>query len=69
MKHKALFGETVGDFLFRTLGDDNDELEEAFYELNKGQSSRFLEQGKVYELPNNPETEQTTSKQEVSRWQ
>ncbi|MDG3089140.1 hypothetical protein P7F88_25090 [Vibrio hannami] len=69
MKITALYGETVGDLLNRVLGDDNDELEEAFYQLNQGHSSRFLTQGAIYTLPDNPESEPSGTNEGLARWQ
>ncbi|NGZ18014.1 hypothetical protein G6Z94_11755 [Vibrio aestuarianus] len=39
----ALANETVTALLYRILGDDTDELVEAFYELNPTQTTLFLE--------------------------
>ncbi len=34
MRVSTLAGDTVADVLYRHLGQDNDELEKAFYQLN-----------------------------------
>lgn len=52
---KARYNETVGSLLTHVFGEDSDELEELFYQLNPTIKSRFLEAGQEVNLPD-PET-------------
>ncbi|MCG9785382.1 tail protein X [Vibrio brasiliensis] len=57
----ARYNETVGSLLTRVFGEDSDELDDIFYQLNPSVTSRFLEAGQEVNLPD-PET--TTTKTE-----
>ncbi len=61
MSVSALANETVNGLLYRILGDDTDELIEAFYELNPTQTTLFLEPLQQVLIPEN----KTTTKPEV----
>ena len=50
----AIANETVTALLYRVLGDDSDELVEAFFELNPTQTTLFLEPLQQVLVPEHP---------------
>ncbi len=51
MRTQARYKETVGDLLYRIFGNDSDELESLFYELNPELDEHFLEAGQEVNIP------------------
>ena len=66
MKRRPLRGDSVGTFIFRHLGEDSDELENQFYELNPAFKGVFLLVGVEYELP---KIKEVITKTGYSRWE
>lgn len=51
MKAQARYKETVGGLLFRLFGEDSDELETKFYEINPELKDHFLAAGQEVNIP------------------
>ncbi|MGR5061960.1 tail protein X [Photobacterium sp. DNB22_13_2] len=51
MKVNAKAGELITDLLYRYSGQDNDQLEQAFYQLNPHVRNEVFQQNTVVVLP------------------
>ncbi len=66
---KARYNETVGSLLAHVFGEDTDELEDIFFQLNPTVKSRFLEPGQEVQLPEPEAQNQEAENDQVGVWE